>query len=468
MTAFSCIKWPSSRWRQACLEAVLWLPLWGWLLAWAAFFPGFLTSDSVDQWLQAGRRELHDYHPIGHTALMQLTRAVWDSPGALVLLQIVASYALLRFTWRLASRLQVPLAWRSAQAVFVACYPLTLLFPLEVWKDIPFSLAGALLVLFVAEAALDPGFFFQRFRRRLCWVFAASLMMVATRHNGWPLVIGVAVALGWLAPKRRLWVALCVTLVWPGSILLREAITRANLSVTHYSPNLGSGYLAAHVAAGTPTDASEALLLSRIAPLNQDWGYTCENDAWVFSPKVRVGVIGKHPNEYRALLWALTWRNPRATFEHFACASSIIWRLSARGPTQSLPFSVRDDRVVHVYEFEEAVKGSPVAQSLLPRCRDSIGLLLDRATGALGWLIWLPAMWLYLLLGAGLASAARAGTPRVLAILVPVCLHSAALAVVVPSQCPRYMYVVTLSAILLLPILMHLWRTRGARRGVQF
>jgi hypothetical protein len=54
------------------------------------FYPGIMTSDSLDQWLQADTGLLNDWHPPMHTLLEAGLRLLWDSPACIALFQALA------------------------------------------------------------------------------------------------------------------------------------------------------------------------------------------------------------------------------------------------------------------------------------------------------------------------------------------------------------------------------------------
>src|ERR1044071_6430122 len=55
-----------------------------------AYYPGFLTSDSLDQYQQAIAAEYGDWHPPAFTMLWRFLNAIYRGPFLLLLLQLGA------------------------------------------------------------------------------------------------------------------------------------------------------------------------------------------------------------------------------------------------------------------------------------------------------------------------------------------------------------------------------------------
>ena len=91
------------------------LPLLVWWLGW---FPGFMSSDSIDQLGQVDRFEFFNFHPIVHTFSMWIISTVWDHPGAVTFVQVVVLAGLLGFLARRLTQIGVPW-WLAVGAAWV-------------------------------------------------------------------------------------------------------------------------------------------------------------------------------------------------------------------------------------------------------------------------------------------------------------------------------------------------------------
>ena len=86
------------------------------LVWWLGWYPGFLSSDSVDQLQQVASENFTNGHPAFHTISMWFVTRFWDSPAAISLLQIILLALVLAFIARRLIALGVPL-WLAVGAV---------------------------------------------------------------------------------------------------------------------------------------------------------------------------------------------------------------------------------------------------------------------------------------------------------------------------------------------------------------
>ena len=119
----------------------------GWLSAvplliwWAGWFPGFLSTDSIDQLGQVDRFDFFNFHPIFHTFSMWVVTRIWDHPGAVTLVQVLLLAGLLGFVARRLVQVGVPWWLAVGAAWFTAALPMVGATTITIWKDIPYSLA---------------------------------------------------------------------------------------------------------------------------------------------------------------------------------------------------------------------------------------------------------------------------------------------------------------------------------------
>ena len=186
-----------------------------WLLGW---WPGLMTRDSLDTWLDTKRLDFHNWNPFVHALYVLVLTQLYDSPAVIAIVQLLATAALgsgilffvyahgVRFRWI------APFFLAFALSVPVAVYNLL------VWKDVPFCLLTVFWACFLYALA---------YRRRVgdpfvpgrtaVVVLAALLVIVATiRHNGLPylVVIPAMMLLGGLLPRRQLAELVALALVF--------------------------------------------------------------------------------------------------------------------------------------------------------------------------------------------------------------------------------------------------------------
>ena len=167
-------------WTSSANRALVagWLSLIPLLVWWLGWFPGFLSSDSIDQLGQATAFEFQNFHPVTHTFSLWVVMQVWNDPGAITLVQVLLLAGLLGYTARRLTQVGVPWWLASAAAFTTAAIPMVAATTITIWKDVPYSIA-------------------------MLWAFAELLVLARDREAFWtgrsgPLRLGIALAFMWV------------------------------------------------------------------------------------------------------------------------------------------------------------------------------------------------------------------------------------------------------------------------------
>jgi hypothetical protein len=164
---------PASAGEPSPLRAALVIIVCGWALTLATYWPGWMSFDAADQYLQVLNGRFTDVHPPLMAALWTWTNRVVPGPGGIFALHALAFWIGLVAT--LAVRLG---GWRLALAAFaIGLWPPVALMLGHVWKDV-----GTAAALLIATAAA------LHWRRRggwPLWLIAVAALMIAAayRHN---------------------------------------------------------------------------------------------------------------------------------------------------------------------------------------------------------------------------------------------------------------------------------------------
>ena len=191
---------PSDAARQPMVIATVFgVAFFAWLVVWwAAFFPGVMTLDSIDQWMQVTSGEYENHHPFLHTLTIALIRKIWNSPAAVALVQMLLCAFGIGLSFRVLQRAGARWWSLAAYAASFFLLPIFGIYTVTLWKDILFSVGLLLFAVVWIDARL-----FRALVDRSWWsaaVFGLAVAYCASlRHNGAVIVAMVPL----LALTRR-------------------------------------------------------------------------------------------------------------------------------------------------------------------------------------------------------------------------------------------------------------------------
>ena len=438
-----------SEWLAYALPMLL---VWGIYLL--AFWPAMMSDDSLHVWRQVQTGQFDNAHPLFYLLLVWLLTRVWNSPSVVPLAQMLA-LALLS-AWglgRLRARgLPGWAAWLVAGLMALA--PANGALGATLWKDVPYSISLLALTLLVLFITLDPQ---DWLKRKSTWLLLGLVAVPAglLRYNGLVIAPLVLLALGlvyrrhWTVFARALLVFLLVYFLVskPLNALLhvqKTSIVSASLAVHH---------IAAHIFYGTQIEGTDRALLESILPLDQ-WHYYCYlvNPA-MFNPLMNKQAALESTPQLDLLTVRLFLRNPTVDINQTFCAGSLVYRVlqPADGYFYAAALTPSgQNSAIYINKNNLGIRETP----LLPEVNAGlIHLLENTRNGALSWLIWRPAFYLYLLLFTGSVYALRARSWRAALFLLPAVIHSTVLFAVNISQSFRYQYPVYLICLFALALL---------------
>ncbi len=307
----------------------------GWLSAvpllvwWVGWFPGFMSSDSIDQLGQADRFDFFNFHPISHTFSLWLATRVWDHPGAITLLQVLLLAGLLGLVARRLTQIGVPWWLAVAAAWITAALPMVAATTITIWKDVPYTLA-------------------------MIWAFTELLLMARDRKAFWsgvagPMRLGLSLGLMWALRGNGAITVLLLTVAlvvafrqqWRSLLVSSAAI----LGVGLVMPALLLWALPSHPTAIEPAevfipdvasvvvhdldwfDAADRELLEAMGPIAV-WQsqYDCtDSTPLVFHPEFSTAVA-RDDKSYRSLVVRTALSHIPTVAGHRVCAASyLLW-----------------------------------------------------------------------------------------------------------------------------------------------
>jgi hypothetical protein len=309
---------------------------------------------------------------------------------------------------------------------------------ITLWKDIPYTIAFLLLTALLLRLGRTRG---EALRS---WGFVAALVATLTpvallRHNGVPVALLTAAALGVLSPRplrrRALVLAAGVVALFvlvTGPLYKALGVQPVNRAAAHGNAIHQVGAIV-HAEPQT-LSPGETRLLESIQPLSI-WrdAYSC----YLINPQLHNPVLQASffdvPEQRAAFqgLWlSLVKEHWPVLLEHLTCVSSMVWR-------------VRPAPEGYLYRFSLGIEPNAFGlkqEPLWPQGREVLRELLRTTERQEYWWVWQPALYLYLGLGCFALVALRQRSAWVLLAAGPVLLHSLVLLALSVAQDFRYQY----------------------------
>jgi hypothetical protein len=321
---------PVSRWRtdsdpgRAFVLAIASIaPLLVWWLGW---FPGFMSSDSMDQWGQVLRFDFSNTHPAFHTWLMWLVTRAWTTPGAVTLVQVIAMSVVLAL---LAKRLSEfgAVSWISGTiAIGLAALPAVAATTVTVWKDVPFTIA----ILWLFAELLGLGAHPERWTRAApaLRIGLALALIWLLRHNGFITVLVIAPCVLWRQRRSVTAVASClgmlVGFVATVHLVLYPLadVDRSVTGVTLFLPDIAASYV--HEPENFTT--AEIQYLDSYAPRGVwEARYRCSDAVpLLFDPAFHRERGAEDPGRLTRLLVSTYLRDPDTILGHRWCVARYL------------------------------------------------------------------------------------------------------------------------------------------------
>jgi hypothetical protein len=110
----------------------------GFVFTFCAFYPGVLSSDSLDQFQQALNFHFSDWHPPAMAILWSLLTRIWSGPQLMLLMQEALFWGGVYF---LLSALDIRAIWSRIIVVLLLFSPVLLNFSGVIWKDVQLAAA---------------------------------------------------------------------------------------------------------------------------------------------------------------------------------------------------------------------------------------------------------------------------------------------------------------------------------------
>lgn len=430
--------------RMALYYALPAIIVWmGWLLV---FYPGLMSSDSMDQWQQTMKGMFVAEHPIIHTLMIWLINHIWFSPAAVALVQIFVLAMIVGWGLRRLCVLGVSPSVSWLFAILFAILPVNGLYAITLWKDIPYSITIFVVTILMIDIATQ-GADWIKSRQNLIILCVVLTFSALLRLNGPAVAFGIPLILALVFRKywkRYLIVAGTATIIW---LLVNGPITdwlgarRSNW--VHLQPFIHQ--IAAHQAAQTSLSTEDQQYIETISADQKPWDYSCFGIKTILKIDLRLEQIQE--SKIMGIWWRTLLTNPMVNLQHVLCSSSLIWQISSPGSSNNLyavNLWMNNNDVRTIVANPHGLK----LQSVFPQWSVPLTVwVVDSQKGAWNWLLWRPAIYLYLGLAGIVLVAIKRKNRLLLLAALPIVLHTLGLFPVVINQDLRFQYPVILTGL---------------------
>ena len=415
-----------------------------WTVVLLAFWPGLMSADSLDQWGQVLSGQFTNHHPAFHTFTIWLLTRVALSPAVVAIAQILALALVTGALLAYIETLGVASRWLWLASILFAISPVNATMVNTLWKDIPYSVSILALSYLLLRAAVTQGRWLET---RTAWLVLGVTAVLAAlfRHNGVP--VAVASLLFILVFSRRHWkpvvaavaVLLVLFYVITGPVYRMVGVTTPPTALGEAAASLYNS--AATADPGSPEDE----FLLRLDPLSDDW--QCAHVYGSLQEARRAGAAADQPENVSQKAVNLLEHAPSLLAYDYRCNRSLIWIVWDPNGELRNPSHAEYGIDANAYGLRSA--------SLIPPLQQSLANFV-RATAydpSVNWLVWRPALYLYLFLLVIAVAALRRKSPWLLLVAVPVLLQSISMTLVTMPPNFRYHYPIYLAALAFWPLL---------------
>ncbi|MDD5367985.1 MAG: hypothetical protein PHQ40_02775 [Anaerolineaceae bacterium] len=416
-----------------------------------AYWPGMMSADSFDQWGQITTGIYNDHHPTFHTVILWFLTRIWPSPAIVALVQIIGLAFLAGGILAYFEELGVPGPWLWFTGLVFGLSPVNGTMVVTLWKDIPYSTVVMGLVFLLVKLVQSKGSWILLPRRWLLLGITAALIPLL-RHDGAPVVAGVFVLILAAYPKK--WKPLVMAAVTAAGLyfgvtgpLYQLLNVRRTTELSQWTTSLYA--IAANASPGTPLDS----IFDSIQPFSSKWDCAVLDQLgieWKRNPTATsVSLIEKVGN--------LARHSISLGIYNYRCLRSPGWII--RDVHQPIY------NTSHVEVLIDSNSYGIRADTKLPGLQSVITPLVVKTASDpnMNWLIWRPALYLYIFIFISVVLTLRYHEARILLIAAPMVIQSILFSLVLVNPNFRYHYTTFITALLFWPLIFSSsWERRRA------
>lgn len=206
--------------------------------------------------------------------------------------------------------------------------------------------------------------------------------------------------------------------------------------------------IAAHLYAGTVVSEEQIKLIEPIRSTSDKWSYTCyDSGPTLYNPSTNLDAITNKSKELYVMALQLTVKKPGVTIRHYMCVTSLLWKIWDPNAYVLIgPLAYSNNSIVPNQIGLENVSKLPILKNFL------LYLIQKSEDNSVIWLIWRPAIYLYIFLSAVIVLAIKDKKFDRLLIAAPIFLHTMILSLAIIGQDFRFQYIAYLAGLLFIPL----------------
>jgi hypothetical protein len=424
---------PDKKWWLIFVYAFPSLIVWSFYLI--AFFPGAMTADSIFQWEQAHTGKFNDWHPVMYTFFIMMVTAIWDSPAAIGIAQIIIISVVIGYCLFELEKAGAPKWAVWTVSILFAVSPVNGIYSITVWKDILYSTFILLFTTLICKLIMTNGNWLKRFPSFIFFTITA-LGVVFFRHNGFVVCLVSLMIL--FAVFRHLWKQwlLVISLV----VAIHYAVTGplfTYLNVTPSDPNealsIPTQQIARVIAYNGEMTEQQAEYINKIMSLDlwKKFYNPYVTDPIKFSGHYnKKAIFPDHLSTYLRTWWKICLQNPRLVIEAMIKQTSLVWQMNE--PTDGYT-SMFVTNVFYGNKF--GLKNEVISQPIT----NIVGTYLKWSETTGKPFLWRPAVYMFFIILFTFISFLR-NDRKAWLLPIAVLLNAGTVFIALPAQDFRYLY----------------------------
>ncbi len=338
-----------------------------WCISWYAFYPAVLTGDALREWDQIQSlfdssyvplHPLDNRHPVSFVLFMASLTRVWNSPGVVVIFQILSLSILISFFLSRLEQLGVKRGVLFLLLLFFTLSPVNNIYLATIRKDVPYSIALLTLTFLFFEIYVSGGTALKSKPKLVLLVL--SLLATSFRHNG-IIVFVFALPVLFLLEHSKPFVkrvSLIIVITIALSLVLRVVYFDV-LHVLHFPKGARYSFIAHHIGAvvsnenGVVREADKEIVYG-IMPEYQ-WkkyftpfhhnGYQYNREIEELTGRSYFEQLTVYKDKILPVYLHILFDNPGIVANDWFTLTSLLWRFkeSPGGYTHKSAFRIKDD-----------------------------------------------------------------------------------------------------------------------------